>query len=336
MNAYFLKKTGSPEVMRMSRTDDPAPAAGQVQVTVDCIGINYAEILSRKGLYGWAPKRPYIPGMEAGGTITAVGDGIDSSRIGEKVVIGTQYGCYAEKVVVGSRRALSGIDKFTPEENAAFPVNYMTAWVALFEMGRIRPNESVLITAAAGGVGTAAVQLASAFGCKVYGMAGDDEKIELIESLGAKKGFNYRKQDYFREISETLPGVDAVLDLVGGDVYKNSMNLLNPFGRMIVAGFASLDLKKWNPVSWWKTWRDVPSASVIKMAMKSTGVMATHLGYLLDDPDKMSEIYGDLKAFVINHNIRPVIGKVFSFNDLPASHRFIESRKSMGKVVVKI
>lgn len=336
MNAYVLKKSGPPKVLKISQVNDPEPSAGQVQVKVNCIGINYAEILSRKGLYGWAPKRPYIPGMEASGTITAVGEGVDSSRVGEKVIVGTQFGCYAERIVVDSRMALSAIDLYSSEENAAFPVNYMTAWVALFEIGRLRPGETVLISAAAGGVGTAAVQLASSYGCKVYGMAGNGKKIELIESLGAEKGFNYRKRDYVREISETVSGVDAVLDLVGGNVYKNSLNLLNPFGKMIVAGFAGLDLKKWNPVSWWRTWRDIPRASVIKMAIKSTGVMATHLGYLLDDPDKMRTIYENLKNFLIKHRIRPVTDKVFSFNDLPASHYYIESRQSMGKVVIKI
>jgi NADPH2:quinone reductase len=106
---------------------------------------------------------------------------------------------------------------------------------------------------------------------------------------------------------------------------------------MVVAGFASLDLKKWNPLSWIKTWRDIPRVSVGEMARKSVAVMATHIGYLLEDePERMARIYEELKAFAVEHDIHPVIGRVFSFDEASEAHRFIESRKSMGKVLLKL
>nr|NIV96801.1 zinc-binding dehydrogenase [candidate division KSB1 bacterium] len=318
-----------------SEVPDPNLGQGEVSVRLEYTGINYAEILSRKGLYTWAPKRPYILGMEGAGTVEQAGPDADTARIGQKVMVGTQFGCYADKVVVPQERAIPALEHYSMEENAAFAVNYMTAWVALMELARLQKGETVLITAAAGGVGTAAVQLAAKSGCPVYGLAGSQEKLDLVKSLGAIDALNYRRSDCFEQLEDISGGVDLILETVGGSVYKNALKLLNPFGRMVVAGFASLNLKKWNPLSWWRTWRDMPRANLMNMAMTSTGVMATHLGYLLKDAQKMTAIFENLKAFVTEHNIKPVVGKIFPFEQAADAHAFIESRQSVGKVLLK-
>jgi len=336
LKAFVLRKTGGPEVLKQEDVEEPIPGKGEVRVKMNYIGINYAEILSRRGLYSWAVKRPYILGMEGSGIIEEVGEGVDSKRTGQLVMVGTKFGTYAEKIVVPEEHAIQTLESFSLEENAAFLVNYMTAWVTLFRMSKLKPYEIVLITAAAGGVGTAAVQLASKLGSRVYGLVGSQEKIELIRSLGAIDGFNYRQKDYSNNMMAATGGIDVVLEMVGGEVFDRSLNLLRPFGRMVVAGFASLDLKKWNPFSWIRTYRDIPRFSVGKMAEKSIAVMSTHIGYLLDkDPDLLMLIYNDMKAFVTRHHIRPVICKVFPFDGAPQAHRFIESRKSYGKVLLK-
>ncbi len=334
MKAIILKKTGKPHVLAPETVPDPAPAAGEVLVEMAYAGINYAEILSRKGLYGWAIKRPYILGMEGSGVISAVGDGVDSNRVGEKVVVGTQYGCYAEKIALPAERAIPAVDHFSMAENAAFVVNYMTAWISLNQMAKLQKGETLLITAAAGGVGTAAVQIASKMGAKVYGLAGSQEKIDFLKELGATDAFNYRESDCFEKLKAATGGLDVVLEMVGGDVFKQAYAMLNPFGRLTLAGFASLDLKKWNPFSWWKTWRDIPRANFSDLAHKSVAVMASHIGYLLDDPERMMAIYNDLAAFVTRHKIRPIIGKTFPFDAVADAHTFIESRKSIGKVLL--
>lgn len=336
MNAYVLRKTGKPNVLQISEIDAPTPAAGEVQVRLQCVGINYAEILSRKGLYGWAPKRPYVLGMEGAGVIERAGDGVDKSRIGERVIVGTQFGCYAERVVVPQEQALPAVGHFSIEENAAFAVNYMTAWVALFELARLQKTETLLITAAAGGVGTAAIQLAAKKGCRVFGLAGGDEKIALVKKLGATGAFNYRSDDAFQRLREVSGGVDVALEMVGGNIFKESFNLLNPFGRLVVTGFASLNLNWWNPFSIWRTWRDLPRANVMKLAEKSVGVMASHLGHLLDEPQRLHAIFDELRRFVTDTQIRPIIGRVFRFEQAVEAHAFIESRKSMGKVLLRI
>jgi len=335
MRAYLLKRSGKPETLRLSTVPEPEPGPGEVKVRLTCAGLNYSEILSRRGLYGWAPKRPYIPGMEGAGEITAVGSSVPESRIGEEVMVGAQYGCYAEFICVNADQALPVIPGFTMEENAAVLVNYLTAWVALVRLGRLQPGETVLITAAAGGVGSAAIRIASILGAKVFAMAGSGEKVRFIESLGAR-GYDYTNRDIFAAVENDTGGLDVVLEMYGGDVYKNALRLLKPFGRMVVMGYASLDYNFWNPLSVWRAWRGIPRVSVSDMSEQSTGVLSAHLGYLLKKPDLLRNIYGELREFLVKHHIRPVIDSTFDFGELPAAHRYMEERRQKGKVIVKI
>jgi NADPH2:quinone reductase len=338
MRAWMLRRTGGPEVLELTEVPDPLPAAGEVRVRVEAIGVNYAEVLSRKGLYGWAPRRPYIPGMEVVGTIDGVGPGVDGGRVGERVLCGMQYGGYAELVVVAEARALPVLPEFSPEENAAFGINFMTAWVALVEMARLRPTDRVGITAAAGGVGTAAVQIARAFGCRVVGMAGSDEKLERVRQLGAASVVNYRAPDFPERLTEAAPegALDVVLEVVGGKVFEECLARLDNFGRLIVVGYASLDYSLWNPLSWWRAWRDAPRMGVRASAVASTGVLATHIGYLLPDEERLLAIWSALVDFTREHGLRPVVGSTWAFERLPEAHRHMESRASIGKLVVGV
>ena len=336
MRAYLLQKTGKPEVLKLHNVADPTPKPQEVKVKIKSIGINYAETLSRRGQYSWAPKRPYIPGMEAYGEIVELGSETGLHKVGDKVIVGQQYGIYAEYACVEEQLCIPAIEEFSPEENAAYLVNFMTGWVALKELCRVTEGESVLIHAAAGGVGTAAVQLAHAMGCFVYGTASNSEKLKLIEELGADRAINYRTEDFYEIIKKEKGGIDCVLEVVGGEVFKKSVALLNPFGRMAVIGFASVNLKKWNPFSWWKTWNDAPKANLMRMAKKSTGIHASHIGYLIGHQETVSRVWEELNAFVIKNQLRPVVGKTFNFEQLPEAHAFMESRKSVGKLVVNV
>ena len=338
VRAILLRRSGGPDVLQLTEQPDPVPRAGQVRVRVDAIGLNWAEVLSRKGLYGWAPKRPYIPGMEATGVIDALGAGVTTRRIGERVIVAAQYGCYAEQVVVPERQALPAMAGYSVEENAAVAVNYATAWVALMEMARLRPSDRVLVTAAAGGVGTAAIQIASRFGCRVVGLAGSDAKLGLIRELGAEAAVNYRASDFRDRLREAAgtEQFDVVLELVGGDVFRSVWPVLAPFGRVVVAGFASLDYSWWNPLSWIRTLRDIPRAGVSSLATGSHGLLATHLGYLVGDAPRLARLWADLRSFGAQHRIRPVVGRTFAFAEMAAAHRYMESRESVGKIVVRV
>lgn len=337
MKAWELSKTGGPEVLRLVDRPAPTPGPGEVAVEVAAIGINYAEILSRRGLYGWAPRRPYVPGMEVAGTISALGPGVDRS-VGERVLCGMQYGGYAEHVVVPAARALPVPESFSIEEAAAFAVNWMTAWVALTEMARLRPADRVAITAAAGGVGSAAVMLARSSGCEVAGLAGSAEKLERVRDFGATATVNYRAADFEARLAEVAGarGFDVILEVVGGDVFRALAARLAPFGRIVVAGYASLDYRWWNPLSWWRAWRGIPRLGLSRMAEGSIGMLATHIGYLLPDEARLHAVWGGLTAHVERHGLRPVVGHTVDFDELPAAHRLMESRHSVGKIVVRV
>lgn len=338
MRAIILERHGGPGVLRVREAPEPTPGPGQVRVRVEAIGVNYAEVLSRKGLYGWAPALPYTPGMEATGTIDALGAGVEGRALSERVIVGAQHGAYAERMVVPERQALPAIPGFSVEENAAIAVNYLTAWVALMEMARLRPTDRVLVTAAAGGVGTAAVQVATRFGCATVGLAGSDEKLAAIRALGAEAAVNYRRPGFEERLREAAgpERFDVVLEVVGGEVFRAVWPVLAPFGRVVVAGFASLALQRWNPLSWLRTWRDLPRAGIQSLAPASHGFMATHVGYLLDDPPRLARVWGELMAFVAAHGIRPVVGATFAFDEMAGAHRLMESRRSVGKIVVRV
>jgi NADPH2:quinone reductase len=338
VRAILLDRHGGPSVLRIRTVPDPTPGPGEVRVRIEAIGVNFAEVLSRKGLYGWAPPLPYTPGMEATGIIELLGPGVERGALGERVIVGAQYGAYAEKIVVPAPQAMPAIAGYSIEENAAIAVNYLTAWVGLMELARLRPTDRVLVTAAGGGVGTAAVQIATRFGCGTVGLAGSDAKLERIRALGAESAVNYRGAD-FEERLRAAAGpnrFEVVLELVGGEVFRAVWPVLAPFGRVVAAGFASLDLKRWNPISWLRTWRDLPKADIRFLAPGSHGFMATHIGYLLADPPRLTRVWEDLMAFVAAHGIRPVIGATFAFEDMREAHRLMESRRSVGKIVVRV
>ena len=335
--AYLLTRHGRPDVLGAREVSDREPGPGEVRVRVGAIGINYAEVLSRRGLYGWAPTLPYVLGMEASGIIDAVGPGAERHR-GEPVIAVMQSGAYATSVVVDEAAALPAVAGFSVVENAAFAVNAFTAWVGLVESGRVRAGDVVLISPAGGGVGTAAVQMAAGMGCRVIAAAGSDAKLERLVHLGATDTLNYRSAGWERRLQEIAgtDGVDLALEMVGGDVFRAARRSLAPFGRIVVLGYASLDYRRWNPVSLWRAWRDRPHVSLQEMLTRSIGISSCHVGYLMPHADRLRRVWDDLVRFVEAHGVRPCVGHVFDFEDAAEAHRLIESRESFGKVVLQV
>ena len=157
-----------------------------------------------------------------------------------------------------------------------------------------------------------------------------------MKDLGADIPINYRSNDFVAALNkEGVESVDFVLEVVGGEVFRKSIDLLRPFGRLVVAGYASIPYEKWNPLTWWPTWRDAPKAQIMEMAKKSIGVFATHIGYLTGREQVAKKVVQEMYDFVAKHKLKPLVGKTFSFDEMAEAHAYMESRKSVGKIIVK-
>ena len=330
MRAVVLTRHGGPDVLKITDVPTPTPRAGEVRVKIRVIGINFAEILSRRGLYGWAPSRPYILGMEAFGEIDAVGDGVTSHRVGDPVIAGTQFGAYAELICVPAERALIPPRGYSPEESAAFASNYMTAWIGLMELARLRATDIVLVTSAAGGVGSAAVQLAAKAGARVIGAAGRGKQ-DATRALGAHLALDYDDPQWELQLGE----VNVVLEMSGGPRYRAALRHLAPMGRIVIAGASTAFPRTRNPIARLASLRDFPRASILDMLRRSYGVMSFHVGWLLDSGNVLPQ-WNDLVHFVEEHDIRPVVGQSFAFEQIADAHRALEERRNVGKVVVRV
>lgn len=197
--------------------------------------MNFADHLARVGLYPDAPKLPAVVGYEVAGTIEAVGEGVEAARIGERVLAGTRFGGYAEIVNANAADTVALPPSMSFEQGAAIPVNYATAWAALHGYGSLQPGERVLVHAAAGGVGIAAIQLAKAAGAVVHGTASPG-KHDQLDALGIDRAIDYRRKGWW----DGLPPYDIVLDGLGGTSLRRSFEMLRPGGRLIAYGLSSL------------------------------------------------------------------------------------------------
>ncbi|MHA2169569.1 MAG: alcohol dehydrogenase catalytic domain-containing protein [Candidatus Kariarchaeaceae archaeon] len=332
VRAVVLSKTGGPNILGVSEVDDPKPQSNEVLVRTKYSGVNYADLLCRQGLYSWAGKRPFIMGLEAAGVIEEIGDQVDNANVGDRVIVAKNHGGYAEMITCEVDLLLPVPTQFSFQEAAAFVGNWFTAWVALHEMARVRPKESLLVHAAAGGVGTAAVKLGLAHEMYVYGTSSSKEKLEFIRESGATP-LSY--EDFDQQLRE-LGGVDCVLESIGGDVYRRSFAALSPLGRIVLVGGSGIQVNKWNPISWWKAWRSLPRAKMSQVLRQSKGFMGLHLGYLREYHEKMRPIYENLVKLVTEQDFRPTIreDQIFAMSDVAKAHQLIHDRKNIGKVLL--
>ncbi|HEX9161381.1 MAG TPA: NADPH:quinone oxidoreductase family protein [Thermoanaerobaculia bacterium] len=336
MRAVLLTRYGGAEVLRIVDVPLPEPRRGEVRVRIEFIGVNFAEVLSRRGVYGWAPRLPYIPGMEASGVVDAVGEGVTTLSRGDAVIVGTQYGTYAEFICQPADRVLPAPRDFSPAESAAFGVNYLTAWIGLMEMARLRPSDTLLVTSAAGGVGTAAVQIGARFGARVIGASGRGKQ-DVVRELGAAAALDYDDPRWEQQLERATGGrgVDVALEMAGGRIYRAAVRSLAPMGRIVIAGASSGFARSRNPLARLAALRNVPWPWVPDMVRRSYGVLNFHVGWLLDS-GVIRPQWDALVRFVEQHHIRPVVGHEFAFDDIAEAHRTLEERRNIGKVVVRV
>ncbi|SDQ38774.1 quinone oxidoreductase family protein [Natronobacterium texcoconense] len=322
MRAIEVTEYGDSDRLEVIEAKKPEPDAGEVRIDVEAAGINFADVMQRRGHYPGGPDAPYVPGMEAAGTIDATGDGVGLDE-GDRVVAMLNTGGYAEYATANAQMLFPIPDGMSFEEAAGFPVQFLTAHSCLFEWGELEEDETVLIQAAAGGVGTAAVQLASNAGAEVFGTASTEEKLELAADLGCDHPINYTETD-FREVVDDETdgeGVDLVLESVGDDVFDRSLDAMKHFGRMVTFGVAS----------------GVPaSAENQRLLFENKTVKGFHLGQAsYHDPSKIMKAVPELTEGLTSGDLEVILGKEFDLEDAADAHQYIEDRKSSGKIVLK-
>ena len=302
MRAVVLTGTGGPEQLVVQ--DVPEPDSGDAIVEVRAAGINFADVLVRLGQYPQMPELPAILGSEIAGEL-------DGNRV--MGFVRNQGGGYAERVAVDRRWLLPLPASASFAEGAAFPMAFLTAWIPLTELVRIAFGSRVLVTAAAGAVGTAAVQLVRTLNGVAVAAVGSEEKKELPLSLGAAEAVTYA------ELGELEP-VEVVFDLVGGDVFASSLSLVKPMGTAIAAGYAG------------GLWQDVSPTWLVG---RNIGVHGFYLGRLLGrNPELVERAAQDVLRLWDGGVVRPIVGAELPLEEAGEAHRLIEERKTTGKVVL--
>lgn len=324
MLAIRIHETGGPEVMRLEEVETPTPAQGEVLVKIAAAGVNYADLAQRNGAYLTRTQTPMTLGFEAAGTIAAHGPGVTTPAtppVGTRVIAFVNGG-YAEYATASAVIPIPESLDFT--HAAAFAVQGLTAYQTLRESGRLTAGESVLVQAAAGGVGTLAVQLARLMGAgKVIGTASSERKLELVRRLGADAAINYTQDDWVEQVKKATGGrgVDIVLEVVGGEVAEKSLQCLAPFGRLVVIGAAS---------------GQRPQFSGVQLMYKNLSVVGYWLAAWMNRPDRIAVATVELMQYLASGNLEIVVGHTFPLAQAAEAHRAIAERKTTGKVVLLV
>lgn len=336
--AMQIARSGGYDVFERVKIPRRAPGPEEVAIDVKACGVNFADNLMRMGMYPEAPKMPFVPGYEVAGIVAAVGSNVTRFKPGDRVMAGTYFTGYASYTVAEADKTLPMPDSLSFEEGAGLLVNFMTAWVALHEMSRVRKGDHVLIHGIAGGVGLAALEIAKNAGCIVYGTAGSDEKLEYARSKGMDYGVNYRKKNFVDDIRLNVGRrpLDAVLDPLGGDNIAKDRKLLKPTGRVVVYGMANaVKGAKANPLVNLITGLKMFHINLLSLFGQNHGVYG--LNVLRMWPfEIMRQVVGSLLVELDAGRLTPAVDKVFPLEQCGEAHRYLQDRRNIGKVVLRV
>jgi len=323
MRAVVVDRWMEPDELRVREIDPPKLWPGSVRVEVKAAGCNFFDILMCQGRYQVKPPFPFVPGAEAAGVVSEVASDVQGIAVGDRVIVSSPLGAFAEQVVASPRSVLRMPDAMSFEEGAALPIVYPTSYAALVYRASVRAGEWLLVHAAAGGVGLAAVQIGRALGARVIATAGSPEKLEVAMAEGAEAGIDYRQEDFVERVKEITGGhgADVIYDSVGGDVFDRSLKCIAWNGRLLVIGFAG---------------GRIPEVKANRILLKNIAVVGLHWGaYAQHEPERVPETFEALFRLYEEGKIRPVIHGVHALEDLPAALAALGSRKTHGKVVVR-
>ena len=331
MRVVVITRHGGPDVLEVQERPSPVCGPGQVRIQVAAAGVNFADTLARVGLYEDAPDVPCVVGYEVAGTVAEAGEGVTSVAVGDRVMAGTQFGGYAEEVVVGAADAIPLPEALSFEQGAAVPVNYATAWAALLGYGSLREGDRVLIHAAAGGVGIAATQIARRHGAEVWGTA-SPSKHDAIREQGVQHPLDYTRDGWW----SAVPPLDLVLDAIGGPSFKRSMGMLRAGGRVIGYGASSVNEGETKNML-----KVLPKAlpmfrgfNLIDQMQESKGFIGLNMLTLWKDRGSLAPWIDPIAALIADGTVRPVVHEAVPFARAGDAHRILGERRNVGKVVL--
>ncbi len=282
MRAVVVERLMEPDDLEVKEVPEPSAVPGGLVVEVRAAGCNFFDILMVKGQYQVKPPFPFTPGAEIGGVVSEVGEGVSGFAVGDRVFASAGIGAFAEYSAVPATTAARIPDAMSFEEGAALPIIYSTSYCALVDRARLAPGEDLLVHAAAGGVGIAAVQIGKALGARVIATAGGAEKLDVALRNGADLAIDYRKEDFplrVREITDGK-GADVIYDSVGGDVFDQSLKCIAWNGRLLVVGFAS---------------GRIPEVKANRILLKNISVTGINWGgHTAKDPKRVPEVQNAL------------------------------------------
>ena len=325
MKAVEITTFGPPEVLTVVERPDPVPAAGEILIDVAAAGVNRPDVIQRLGKYPPPPGASDIPGLEVAGTVAALGANVGGWAIGDPICALLAGGGYAERAAVPHQQCLPIPKGLSAIQAAGLPETFFTVWTNVFQRGKLTAGESILIHGGSSGIGTTAIQLATAFGARVLTTAGSDAKCEATRRLGAEHAFNYRTQDWVAEAKRVTGGhgVNLILDIVGGDYIARNLELLSVEGRLLQIAFL-------------KTAKaEIDFSLVMRKRLTVTGSTLRPRS-----PDEKGVIARDLLAQVWplleQGTVAPVIHKVFPLAEAAAAHRLMEESSHIGKLILDI
>lgn len=322
MYRMIVRELGGPAALERQELSEREPGPGEVAIDVKAIGCNFFDILITQGKYQVRPELPFSPGAEVAGVVLAAGDGVERVAVGDRASALLAYGGFASRVVAPESRVFPMPESMSFEAAAALGLVYQTSYVALVPRARLRRGETLLVHAAAGGVGLAAVQIGAALGARVIGTAGSPDKLELVREHGADAVINYRQEDFVEKVRELTGGrgADVIYDPVGGDTFDRSLKCIAFEGRLLVIGFAG---------------GRIPSAEMNRVLLKNISLVGLHWGLYFDkDPAVIEEAQRAISELYAAGKISPVISKTYPLSEAAAALDALGSRKTTGKVVL--
>jgi len=322
MRAIVVDRWMEPKELEVRELPDPKPLAGSLAVEVKAAGCNFFDILMVQGRYQVRPPFPFIPGAELAGVVREVGPGVAGFAVGDRVFGSVALGAFAERAVVAAKAAWKIPAAMSFEQAAALPIVYPTSYAALGYRAQLRAGENLLVHAAAGGVGLAAVQIGKALGARVLATAGGPDKLEVARQAGSDLVLDYRDPNWVDAVKEATNGrgADVIYDSVGGEVTDQSLKCIAWNGRLLIIGFAS---------------GSIPAIKANRILLKNIAVVGLHWGaYAVHEPERISETFDALFQLFSQGKIDPVIYRRYALEELPLALEALASRKTHGKVIV--